>query len=63
MQITNLFLLTLGTLAETAMGAVFSNCTFGDAIKRNILNISGPKEMNTTNIKFPYVFVGDDAFP
>ena len=56
-------LVDIGDTGRNSDGGVFSNCIIGDAIQRNILNIPGPEEMNTTNIKFPYVFVGDDAFP
>ena len=44
-------------------GSVFASCNIGQAINENRLNLPEPRVLDGTCIKFPYVFVGDKAFP
>ena len=44
-------------------GGVFANSNIGYSITNKLLGIPQPEILEGTNIAFPYLFVGDDAFP
>ena len=44
-------------------GGVFSNCNLGIAISENLLNLPKAETIWHGNIVYPFVFVGDEAFP
>ncbi len=45
------------------MGGVFANSKMGDAFNDGTLGIPAPEIIENTNQSFPYVLVGDEAFP
>ena len=44
-------------------GGVFPNSNLGYAIVNDLLDFSEPENVNDSDFKLPFVFVGDDAFP
>ena len=44
-------------------GGVFSNSNIGFSIMNDLLNLPAAELLSNSSINFPYVFVGDDAFP
>ena len=56
-------LVDIGDTGRNSDGGVFANSIMGNAIQQNTLNIPDPEKIYETNMEFPYVFVGDDAFP
>lgn len=61
MAITNLFWSILVT--QVVDGGVFSSSYLGRALENDSLNIPEPRTLQRTNQKFPFVLVGDEAFP
>lgn len=55
-------LVDIGQAGRFSDGGVFSNSQFGDALEYNELNIPDPRCLPGST-KFPYVLVGDEAFP
>lgn len=51
-----------GTNGRVSDGGVIHNTKFWELLQRNLLNIPDPTSLPHTNTKYPYVFVGDDAF-
>ena len=53
----------VGDYGRLSDGSVFGSCDLGIAIEQQRLNMPPPRVLPGSNVKFPYVFVGDDAFP
>ena len=53
----------IGDLGGQSDGGVFSSCNFGISFNNDTLNIPEPSNIKDTNELFPYVLVGDEAFP
>ena len=54
----------IGDNGRHSDGGLFSNSTFGIAIEQQKLGLSSPTHLpGLSTTKFPYVFVGDEAFP
>ena len=53
----------VGANGRVSDGGVFSNTLFYKKLVEKDLCIPEPENLPSTNIKMPYVFVGDDAFP
>ena len=56
-------LLDIGDAGRQSDGGVFASCHIGHAMEENKLNIPKPRPLKGTSKKFPFVFVGDEAFP
>ena len=52
-----------GSNGRMSDGGVFGNCSFNEAIINGSLQLPTPSEIKGTNIKCPYMFVADEAFP
>ena len=53
----------IGDHGRLSDGSVFSSSHLGHAINTGYLKLPAPRMLRDTPIKYPYVFVGDDAFP
>ena len=53
----------IGDTGRNSDGGVFSNSALGQCILENRLHLPPDEEIEQTSIKFPYVFVRDEAFP
>ena len=53
----------VGDAGRQSDGGVFANCHLGYAMTNNKLNLPPDRPLNESQTKFPYVFVGDEAFP
>lgn len=53
----------VGANGRVSDGGVFSNTTFYKKLVKKDLCIPEPDNLPSNNVKMPYVFVGDDAFP
>lgn len=54
----------IGAYGSACDSTVFNSCSFGKALYNNVLNLPEDQILpNTPSIKFPYYFVGDEAFP
>ena len=53
----------VGDYGRLSDGSVFSSSQFGNAINTGSLNLPPPRRLDSTDTLYPYVFVGDDAFP
>lgn len=56
-------LVDIGDSGRESDGSVFASCNLGQAIHENKLNLPDARELDGTHVTFPYVFVGDEAFP
>uniref|UniRef100_A0A1X7V6J5 DDE Tnp4 domain-containing protein n=1 Tax=Amphimedon queenslandica TaxID=400682 RepID=A0A1X7V6J5_AMPQE len=56
-------LVVIGQAGRFSDGGVFSNFQFGDALEYNELNTPDSRCLPGSTKKFPYVLVGDEAFP
>ena len=56
-------LLDIGDTGRNRDDGIFGNSDMGIAFEANLLKIPDPKEPSGTEIKCPYVLVGDEAFP
>ena len=56
-------LIDIGDTGRNSDGGVFANSDIGVAMEENLLNIPGPEEIQNSGVHFPYVLVGDEAFP
>ena len=53
----------IGDYGRLCDASVFANSKLGYAINNNLLNLPNDRQLEGTNMYYPYVFVGDDAFP
>ena len=53
----------IGDSGRNSDGGVFSSCNLGIAISEDKLNIPEAESIWGSEFKFPFVFVGDEAFP
>ena len=53
----------VGDYGRLSDGSVFANCHLGYAMNNELLNLPPPERLPGTNKEFPYMFVGDEAFP
>ena len=53
----------IGDSGRQSDGGVFSSGNIGKAMEENTINIPQPRYLKDTNVKLPFVFVGDEAFP
>lgn len=53
----------IGEAGRQSDGGVFANSNIGYSIVNNLLSLPEAELLPNSNIVFPYVFVGDDAFP
>ena len=53
----------VGDTGRNSDGGVFANSAIGDALQQNLLNIPLPESISGTTAMFPYVLIGDEAFP
>lgn len=53
----------VGANGRVSDGGVFSNMAFYKKLVQKDLCIPEPDSLPSTNVKMPYVFVGDDVFP
>lgn len=53
----------MGINGRISDGGVFRESSLREALNKNSLNLPEDEHLPGTNIKVPYVFVGDDAFP
>lgn len=53
----------IGDYGRLSDGSVFSSSNLGYAINNDTLNIPPPQQLDDNPTLYPYVFVGDDAFP
>ena len=57
-------LVDVGDYGHLSDGSVFSSSYLGNAINSSTLNLPEPRTLlSNSDLKFPYVFIGDDAFP
>lgn len=57
-------LVDIGNAGRQSDGGVFANSAFGQAIENSTLHIRKPSPLpGTTSQNYPYVIVGDEAFP
>ena len=56
-------LLDIGDYGRHSDGGVFSHLNFGQAMGAGTLSLSPPEVLPGQSVAFPYVFVGDAAFP
>ena len=53
----------IGDSGRNSDRGVYSSCNLGVTISENKLGIPNPEIMWNSDVKYPYVFVGDAAFP
>ena len=53
----------IGNTGRISDGGVFSNSVISDIMLNQNRMFPQPEKILETNIKFPYVIVGDEAFP
>jgi hypothetical protein len=56
-------MVNVGANGRVSDGGVFSNTLFCTKLKLKQLSIPEPDNVPESDMKMPYVFVGDDAFP
>lgn len=56
-------LVDIGDAGRQSDGGVFTACHIGRALEEQKLNIPKPRSLKGTSKEFPFVFVGDEAFP
>ncbi|XP_065673860.1 putative nuclease HARBI1 [Hydra vulgaris] len=56
-------LIDIGDTGRNSDGGVFKSSKIGIAFESNLLHIPEPKKPNGSNVKLPYVLIGDEAFP
>ncbi|XP_026819546.1 protein ALP1-like [Rhopalosiphum maidis] len=52
----------IGVFGKNSDGGILSHSNFGKALEKNKLNIPNDRALPNTNIKLPYVIIGDEAF-
>ncbi|XP_065662709.1 uncharacterized protein LOC136085339 [Hydra vulgaris] len=55
-------LIDIGDTGRNSDDGVFKNNKIGIAFESNFLHIQEPKKPNGSNVKLPYVLIGDEAF-
>ena len=58
-----MILVNIGESGRSSGGGIFANCHFGIAFEEKTLNLPKSPLLPNTKIDFPYVLVGDEAFP
>lgn len=53
----------IGAYGKSSDGGILSTSNFGKALEKNKLNIPNGRVLPGTNVKLPYVIIGDEAFP
>ena len=53
----------IGDAGRQSDGGVFANCKLGYAMTNNNLNLPPERQISGAQTLFPYVFLGDEAFP
>ena len=56
-------LVDIGDYGRHSDGSVFLSSNIGYSIINKLFNLPPPKKLRGTDKMYPYVFVGDDAFP
>ena len=56
-------LVDVGDYGRMSDGSIFSSSYLGNAINTGTLSLPPPRTLGSSPVKFPYVFIGDDAFP
>ena len=56
-------LIDIGGAGRQSDRGVFSNSNLGYAIAHDLLDFPEPENVNDSDFKLPFVFVGDDGFP
>ena len=56
-------LVNIGDYGRLSDGGVLANSEIGYSILNELFDLPPPRMLEGTNTIFPYVFVGDDAFP
>ena len=56
-------LVDIGDSGRESDGSVFAASSIGRALSRDLLNVPKPRQIPGSDKKFPYVIVGDEAFP
>jgi len=56
-------LVDIGDAGRQSDGGVFASSNLGYAMDQKLLNIPKPRPLKGTTKSFPFVFVGDEAFP
>lgn len=58
----NFVYVDVGCNGRVSDGGVYSNCTLSTAIQNNLLNFPEDSNLPNSDIKVPYIIVGDEAF-
>ena len=58
----NFIYIDVGAYGKDCDSGVFKETTFWNGLINNALNIPDSRQLTNTNYKFPYVFIGDEAF-
>ena len=53
----------IGAFGRQSDGNIFQNCTLGQALRNQTLNLPPPTKLPRSERRLPFVFVGDEAFP
>lgn len=53
----------VGAYGKQSDGGVFRYSRLYTGLQNGVMELPAPKKLPGTNIKVPYVFVGDEAFP
>ena len=53
----------IGEAGRQSDAGVFSNSNIGYSITNDILSLPPPRRLDESEVLYPYVFLGDDAFP
>ena len=56
-------LIDIGDTGRNNDGGVFGNSDMGVALESKLLHIPEPEELSNIGVNFPYVLIGDEAFP
>lgn len=56
-------LVNIGAFGSETDGGVYTNSSFGQQILNGTLEFPEPQKLPGTTVKFPFYFVGDEAFP
>ena len=56
-------LVDIGDSGRQSDGSIFGTCNLGYALSENKLNLPQPCQLDGNSGNFPFVFMGDEAFP